>query len=192
MFGFSEAEKLSKLKKTLSGRNLDEVIIEFAEEKYTKKPAIKYDSEILRKIVDYLADKEPMSNEEKIVHLKNAQSHLALPAEAFDIYFAWNKYNAVKSAAEVLYNTTIICEFSQGEWLDHFLNLFLREVGLENIFFFVFPQRSNLSYEDHKISTENREALLEVFLDNIASRSNFCKMANHFAAMNPYFRDFPM
>lgn len=192
MFGLGEATKLKKLKLNLKGRQLHEVITEVAEPKYTQLPKTKFDPELVKEILDHASINDTMAQQEKIDTLNNTMVALKLQPEALELYFAWSKYQAVKSAGEALYVTAVTCDFSREQWIDYFFNTFIREVGLENIFFFAFPQQSGGRYEDHKISSENRDAILEFFFDHIQSRVKFITMANHFAAMNPHFRDFPV
>lgn len=192
MFGLGEAEKLKKLKLSLRGRHLHEVISDVAEPKYTQLPKVKFDLALCNEMVNYAKINENMNQEEKISRLNDTITALKLQPEALELYFAWTKYQAVKSAAETLFVTSVTCDFSKEQWVDYFFNYFIREVGLENIFFFAFPQQSGGRYEDHKISAENRDAILEFFFAHIQSRVKFVTMVNHFAAMNPHFRDYPI
>lgn len=190
MFGFGEKAKLEKLSQNLRERCLHEVVAEFAEERFTKEPDVKFLLEVSNLILEKVGLVEDVPLDEKIKKISTALSELGLPQEAADLYFARTKYEAIKTSAEVLY--VMSKTSTTQEFVDFFYNSFIREVGLENLFFFIFPHRSGSRYEDFNISSEKRAALLSAFFNSLNSRKDFLTMVNHFAAMNPYFRSFPI
>jgi hypothetical protein len=118
MFGLGEAAKLKKLKLNLKGRHLHEVITEVAEPKYTQQPKMKFDPELVKEILDHASINDTMAQQEKIDTLNNTMVALKLQPEALDLYFAWTKYQAIKSAGESLYVTSVTCDFSREQFTD--------------------------------------------------------------------------
>lgn len=190
IFGFGERAKLEKMGQHLKGHLLHEVILDFAESRFINKPQISFSADVCDKIADRIGNGEEMEVDKRVAKISEALDFLNLPREAADMYFSRVKYSSLKIAAESLY--VIKATNTSKGFVDFFYNHFIREVGVENLFFFLFPQRSGSRYEDFNISTDLREAMLALFIKSIASRRDFVTMANHFAAMNPYFRDFPV
>lgn len=191
MFGFGEKAKLEKLANGLRGCNLSEAISNLAEAHFTQKPKLQFDLSTCNEISTRANIQGNLTQDEKADRIRKALGELALPSEAAELFFAKEKYSAVMQAAEALRASTAI-GFSRSEWMNYFFDTFIREVGLENIFFFLFPQRSSDAFEDLWISKQQRDDIMTLFIKHIGSRKNLITMANHFAAMNPYFRDYPI